>query len=220
MRERMTWQHHGSHDNTGGREIADRPSIRRWRWPDIVGRQRHAEEVPGDHDQNHQQGRQDGMTSHEQTDGQKQYLHCFFGDGVQRVAQDALERDAPFLDRGPRRKLRTFVGTRFGLRIRSPEPGRGPCWPSWRVVPSWHALAATSPSRAACERSASPRQRTVLKAIIRDRDGVRPEGGCSSRCQCIRRPRASSTQARTFQLVFYPTPCTAPRPGSEFYSIG
>ena len=46
-----------SHDNAGDRQIADLPGVRRGRRPDIVGRQRHAEEVAGDHDKDHQQGR-------------------------------------------------------------------------------------------------------------------------------------------------------------------
>ena len=88
------------HDDAGDRQIADLPGVWRGRRPDIVGRQRHAEEVAGDHDQDHQQRRQDCMAGHEQADRQKQHLDGFLGDGVQRVAQDALEGNSPFLDRG------------------------------------------------------------------------------------------------------------------------
>ena len=40
------------------------------------------------------------MPGHDQADRQEQHLHDLFGDRVQRIAQDALKRDAAFLDRG------------------------------------------------------------------------------------------------------------------------
>jgi len=46
-----------AHDNAGDRQIADLPRVRRCRWPDIIGRQRHAKEIACDHDKDHQQGR-------------------------------------------------------------------------------------------------------------------------------------------------------------------
>ena len=39
------------------------------------------------------------MPGHEEADRQKQHLHGFLGDGIQRVAEDALERRSPFFDR-------------------------------------------------------------------------------------------------------------------------
>jgi hypothetical protein len=46
-----------AHDDAGDRKIADLPRVRRCRWPDIIGRQRHAKEIACDHDKDHQQGR-------------------------------------------------------------------------------------------------------------------------------------------------------------------
>jgi hypothetical protein len=44
-------------------------------------------------------GRQDVMAGHQQADRQKQHLHGLLGDGVQRVAEDALEGGSSFFDR-------------------------------------------------------------------------------------------------------------------------
>jgi len=39
------------------------------------------------------------MAGHEQTDRQKQHLHGFLGDGIQRVTEDSLKSNSPFPDR-------------------------------------------------------------------------------------------------------------------------
>ena len=63
------------------------------------------------------------MAGHEQTDRQKQHLHGFLGDRIQRVAEDALEGNSPFLDRsddaGEPGLGQHHAGRRFG------DVGRG-----------------------------------------------------------------------------------------------
>jgi hypothetical protein len=107
-----------SHDDAGYCQIADPPPIRHGRRPDIVGRQRHAEKVARDHDEDHQQGRQNRMPGHDQADRQEKHLHCLLGNRIQRIAQDALERHATFLDgsddAGEARLGQHHAGRRFG----------------------------------------------------------------------------------------------------------
>ena len=75
--------------------------------------------------------RQDRMAGHEQADRQKQHLHGFLGDGVQRVAEDALKRNSPFSDRsddaGEPGLGQHHAGRRFGdvSRGRDGDPHLG-----------------------------------------------------------------------------------------------
>ena len=86
-----------SHDGAGDRQIADSPDIGQRRGPHVVRRQRHPEDVADDHDQRHQQRRQDRLPGHDEPDRDEEHLHDLLVDGVERIRQDSLKDDAALL---------------------------------------------------------------------------------------------------------------------------
>jgi hypothetical protein len=68
-----------AHEDAGDRQRSDSPPVGQRGGAHVVRGQRHTEQIAGQHDNHHQQGRQDGVPGHHQAHRQKEHLHDFFG---------------------------------------------------------------------------------------------------------------------------------------------